>query len=52
MPQMAPIQWLTLFLIFSFTFFIFSMLNYYSVIYPSMLKKEKSFSQKKINWKW
>nr|YP_010022527.1 ATP synthase F0 subunit 8 [Fannia scalaris]QOP39375.1 ATP synthase F0 subunit 8 [Fannia scalaris] len=37
MPQMAPISWLSLFIIFSITFMIFNMMNYYS-FNPSMPK--------------
>nr|YP_010693064.1 ATP synthase F0 subunit 8 [Dacus axanus]WCB98245.1 ATP synthase F0 subunit 8 [Dacus axanus] len=53
MPQMAPIAWLSLFIIFSTIFTLFSMMNYYSV----MPQTPKSFvSQKHLtspfNWKW
>nr|YP_010702840.1 ATP synthase F0 subunit 8 [Agrilus adelphinus]WCO09267.1 ATP synthase F0 subunit 8 [Agrilus adelphinus] len=52
MPQMAPMSWLTLFTIFSITFTIFSVLNYYSLIYQPLIKKEQEKLIKKINWKW
>nr|ACC94692.1 ATPase 8 [Amiota leucostoma] len=53
MPQMAPISWLILFIIFSISFMLFSILTYYSYM-PS---SPKSFNLKKINlnsmnWKW
>nr|AUB29952.1 ATP synthase F0 subunit 8 [Neoceratitis asiatica] len=53
MPQMAPIGWLSLFIIFSFTFILFSMINYYSMIYQSPKSKilKKSFFNS-MNWKW
>nr|YP_010693220.1 ATP synthase F0 subunit 8 [Bactrocera fulvicauda]WCB99012.1 ATP synthase F0 subunit 8 [Bactrocera fulvicauda] len=53
MPQMAPIGWLSLFIIFSITFILFSMMNYYSVI-PKTPKTEtsKSYSTTSLNWKW
>nr|QNE85793.1 ATP synthase F0 subunit 8 [Musca autumnalis] len=54
MPQMAPIGWLSLFIIFSITFVIFNMMNYYSYI-PSMPKSilsNKTHSTKSLNWKW
>nr|QNE85703.1 ATP synthase F0 subunit 8 [Schoenomyza litorella] len=53
MPQMAPINWLSLFIIFSISFMIFNMMNYYSYI-PSMPKSLKTTSKKSIslNWKW
>nr|YP_009560224.1 ATP synthase F0 subunit 8 [Oxysarcodexia avuncula]QAA79122.1 ATP synthase F0 subunit 8 [Oxysarcodexia avuncula] len=54
MPQMAPIGWLSLFIIFSIAFVIFNMMNYYSFI-PSMPKSNltiKSQSINSLNWKW
>nr|UOU84957.1 ATP synthase F0 subunit 8 [Hydrophoria linogrisea] len=54
MPQMAPIGWLSLFIIFSIAFMIFNMMNYYSFI-PSMPKSKlinKSHSMNSLNWKW
>nr|YP_009663919.1 ATP synthase F0 subunit 8 [Synthesiomyia nudiseta]QCW07952.1 ATP synthase F0 subunit 8 [Synthesiomyia nudiseta] len=54
MPQMAPIGWLSLFIIFSMAFIMFNIMNYYSYM-PSMPKsnlidKKKSFNS--YNWKW
>nr|QNE85767.1 ATP synthase F0 subunit 8 [Helina impuncta] len=53
MPQMAPINWLSLFIIFSISFMIFNVMNYYSYmpIMPklTLYKKNKSFT---FNWKW
>nr|UPX88333.1 ATP synthase F0 subunit 8 [Coenosia pumila] len=53
MPQMAPINWLSLFIIFSISFMIFNMMNYYSYI-PSMPQSFKKNSKKmdSFNWKW
>nr|UOU84996.1 ATP synthase F0 subunit 8 [Chrysopilus cristatus] len=54
MPQMAPISWLILFIIFSFTFILFNMMNYFSYM-PSSPKTEelsKEISSKSLNWKW
>nr|ARI44176.1 ATP synthase F0 subunit 8 [Celyphus obtectus] len=53
MPQMAPIGWLSLFIIFSLTFILFNMMNYYSIL-PSSPKSKKidSMSIKSLNWKW
>nr|AIW06293.1 ATP synthase F0 subunit 8 [Curculionidae sp. MT-2014] len=51
MPQMAPINWLSLFILFVFTLIIFIILNYYSFLYkPTSGKKLKTKSQ--LNWKW
>nr|AMP43810.1 ATP synthase F0 subunit 8 [Suragina sp. KW-2016] len=53
MPQMAPISWLLLFIIFSITFVLFNMTNYFFFILnpkkSEMLEKKKSNS---LNWKW
>nr|YP_010926079.1 ATP synthase F0 subunit 8 [Agrilus zanthoxylumi]WKF51808.1 ATP synthase F0 subunit 8 [Agrilus zanthoxylumi] len=51
MPQMAPMSWLILFLIFSLMLLIFNMLNYYNFNYSPMKTSFKNF-KKKINWKW
>nr|AMH85529.1 ATP synthase F0 subunit 8 [Chloroprocta idioidea] len=54
MPQMAPIGWLSLFIIFSIAFVIFNVMNYYSFI-PSMPKSDlisKTQSTNSLNWKW
>nr|QWB85886.1 ATP synthase F0 subunit 8 [Sachalinobia koltzei] len=51
MPQMAPLNWLTLFLFFSMIFFMYNSLNYFMFNYNS---NKKSIFKKKIlfNWKW
>nr|YP_009919029.1 ATP synthase F0 subunit 8 [Norellisoma spinimanum]QMP96622.1 ATP synthase F0 subunit 8 [Norellisoma spinimanum] len=54
MPQMAPIGWLSLFIIFSITFMIFNMMNYYLFI-PNMPKSiliNKKQQMNSLNWKW
>nr|YP_010261375.1 ATP synthase F0 subunit 8 [Homoneura interstincta]UIB40282.1 ATP synthase F0 subunit 8 [Homoneura interstincta] len=53
MPQMAPIGWLSLFIIFSMTFILFNMMNYYSILPSSPKSSEKSFFRiNSMNWKW
>nr|ADO60453.1 ATP synthase F0 subunit 8 [Anaspis sp. BMNH 840206] len=52
MPQMAPLNWLTLMIYFIIIFMIFNIMNYYSYSY-----KNSDFSSKKkkiinLNWKW
>nr|YP_009689659.1 ATP synthase F0 subunit 8 [Runchomyia reversa]QEE94388.1 ATP synthase F0 subunit 8 [Runchomyia reversa] len=53
MPQMAPISWLTLFFIFSFTLILFNVKTYYCNI-PSLPKftQLKMSSKKDLTWKW
>nr|QNE85612.1 ATP synthase F0 subunit 8 [Empis caudatula] len=53
MPQMAPIGWLSLFIMFMMTFMLFCMMNYYSLLPPT----PKTFSlnqtlSNSLNWKW
>nr|YP_009968780.1 ATP synthase F0 subunit 8 [Argyra pingwuensis]QNC71305.1 ATP synthase F0 subunit 8 [Argyra pingwuensis] len=53
MPQMAPINWLILYILFSFTFMLFCVLNFYS-FYTSSYKTcnlKKNVSSP-LNWKW
>nr|WKU84061.1 ATP synthase F0 subunit 8 [Orthoprosopa multicolor] len=53
MPQMAPINWLSLFLLFSFIFILFNIMNYF--IYLPLTTKSKSFNKiitNSMNWKW
>nr|AND96090.1 ATP synthase F0 subunit 8 [Onthophagus falculatus] len=51
MPQMAPINWLSLLIYISILFMIFNVMNFYSFNYSI-----KSFNFKKmnklLNWKW
>nr|WHN78748.1 ATP synthase F0 subunit 8 [Hyalurgus flavipes] len=54
MPQMAPIAWLSLFIIFSITFVVFNMMNYFSFT-PAMPKSKLIYKMqlnKSLNWKW
>nr|YP_010043663.1 ATP synthase F0 subunit 8 [Tinda javana]QPD06984.1 ATP synthase F0 subunit 8 [Tinda javana] len=53
MPQMAPINWLMLFIIFSVTFIMFNVMNYYCFFnkIPQSSKSEKKTSSS-LNWKW
>nr|QXG82662.1 ATP synthase F0 subunit 8 [Curculionidae sp. BMNH 1042554] len=50
MPQMAPINWLSLYFLFTMMFLIFIIMNYFSFLYkPKMTQKKKKFSN---SWKW
>nr|ANJ70571.1 ATP synthase F0 subunit 8 [Nalassus laevioctostriatus] len=51
MPQMAPLSWLTLMILFALILILFNIMNYYSFSYP--IKQKKMLIKKsKINWKW
>nr|AML25597.1 ATP synthase F0 subunit 8 [Staphylinidae sp. BMNH 1274640] len=51
MPQMAPMNWLSLFIMFSLIFIMFNSINYFSLLYNSKLTKFNK-TLKKMNWKW
>nr|QNV11767.1 ATP synthase F0 subunit 8 [Hydrobius fuscipes] len=51
MPQMAPLNWLFLFILFSLIFMLFNSMNYFSFKYP-IKSYQTSTTKKKINWKW
>nr|ACJ69550.1 ATP synthase F0 subunit 8 [Ochterus marginatus] len=53
MPQMSPMWWFTLFIMFIMSLMMTSMLTFFNF----MIKKEKSILKtkmisKKTNWKW
>nr|YP_973131.1 ATP synthase F0 subunit 8 [Trichophthalma punctata]ABH03670.1 ATP synthase F0 subunit 8 [Trichophthalma punctata] len=53
MPQMAPISWLSLFILFWFILSLFSMMNYFSFLplSPKIKTKKEKFINS-LNWKW
>nr|QWB85938.1 ATP synthase F0 subunit 8 [Menesia sulphurata] len=51
MPQMAPLNWLILFMFFVIIFITFNIINYYAFCYlPKNEKKSKTLIN--FNWKW
>nr|QPN54157.1 ATP synthase F0 subunit 8 [Holotrichia sp. NS-2020] len=51
MPQMAPLNWLGLFISFSLIFLTFNAMNYFTLIYsPKITSIKKTFTL--TNWKW
>nr|YP_009995509.1 ATP synthase F0 subunit 8 [Ochthebius viridis]QNP09964.1 ATP synthase F0 subunit 8 [Ochthebius viridis] len=52
MPQMAPMNWLFLFIMFSMIFMLFNSMNYFSFKYDNIMKKNNIKNIKKLNWKW
>nr|ANJ70234.1 ATP synthase F0 subunit 8 [Calathus melanocephalus] len=53
MPQMAPMNWLFLYIMFTLIFLMFNFLNYYMFMIknPSNIK-ENNYISKILNWKW
>nr|QWZ46365.1 ATP synthase F0 subunit 8 [Pelecyphorus foveolatus] len=52
MPQMAPLNWLTLMMFFITVFMMFNMMNYYSFNYSMKPKKSSTIKKFTANWKW
>uniref|UniRef100_A0AAU7BAE9 ATP synthase complex subunit 8 n=1 Tax=Insulanoplectron spinosum TaxID=3073471 RepID=A0AAU7BAE9_9ORTH len=52
MPQMAPISWLFMFILFSFTLLMFCSSNYFLFqSFPSQILESK-INFNSFNWKW
>nr|YP_009646724.1 ATP synthase F0 subunit 8 [Gonioctena intermedia]APM86019.1 ATP synthase F0 subunit 8 [Gonioctena intermedia]AVX29544.1 ATP synthase F0 subunit 8 [Gonioctena intermedia]AVX29557.1 ATP synthase F0 subunit 8 [Gonioctena intermedia] len=51
MPQMMPLNWLTLFLYFTIIFCVFNIINYYMFLYPIKISSTQKTTMK-FNWKW
>nr|APX40645.1 ATP synthase F0 subunit 8 [Crioceris asparagi] len=51
MPQMAPLNWVSLFVYFILIFLIFNVSIYFIHLYQPNKMDTKVYT-KKINWKW
>nr|APX39207.1 ATP synthase F0 subunit 8 [Gonioctena olivacea] len=51
MPQMMPLNWLTLFFYFTMIFLMFNIINYYMFLYTTKTSSTKKINMK-FNWKW
>nr|UAM92167.1 ATP synthase F0 subunit 8 [Deleaster bactrianus] len=51
MPQMAPLNWMSLFVLFIMIFMMLNLMNYFSFTYQM---KQSKFLKKssQYNWKW
>nr|YP_010166650.1 ATP synthase F0 subunit 8 [Leconectes striatellus]QRV62741.1 ATP synthase F0 subunit 8 [Leconectes striatellus] len=53
MPQMAPMNWMILYMLFSVIFITFNFLNYYMFLINKQIKNNNNkINFKSINWKW
>nr|YP_009266353.1 ATP synthase F0 subunit 8 [Abax parallelepipedus]ANJ70286.1 ATP synthase F0 subunit 8 [Abax parallelepipedus] len=53
MPQIAPMNWLMLYFLFTIIFLMFNFINYYMfIIKNSMTQNNKHSLSKMMNWKW
>nr|ARH54932.1 ATP synthase F0 subunit 8 [Cis micans] len=51
MPQMSPLNWLTLMIMFILSLKLFINMNYFTTLYQPKQSMKKNFLIKK-NWKW
>nr|YP_009024057.1 ATP synthase F0 subunit 8 [Kingdonella bicollina]ADZ56277.1 ATP synthase F0 subunit 8 [Kingdonella bicollina] len=53
MPQMSPLMWFSLFILFSIVFIMFNQVNFFS-FKPKILEnmKKSKIESKIFNWKW
>nr|QIV24786.1 ATP synthase F0 subunit 8 [Analophus parallelus] len=51
MPQMAPLNWLILAIIFTLVFLFFNVVNYFSFSYNTKTDKHPK-KEISTNWKW
>nr|AVN68078.1 ATP synthase F0 subunit 8 [Ellipsidion sp. BLA050] len=53
MPQMMPMNWPMLYIMFLMIFIMFNIVNYYNIIPLKKVKSSKGKTKNKIlNWKW
>nr|AXS66262.1 ATP synthase F0 subunit 8 [Bostrichoidea sp. 2 KM-2017] len=52
MPQMAPMNWLTLFISFSMFFIAINSINYYNQQISKSPIETKTSEKTTTNWKW
>nr|YP_009498552.1 ATP synthase F0 subunit 8 [Parapenaeopsis hungerfordi]AWK60867.1 ATP synthase F0 subunit 8 [Parapenaeopsis hungerfordi] len=52
MPQMAPLLWLNLFIMFSITFIIFLTLNYFIKVPNKTKDLLPTPPKQEMSWKW
>uniref|UniRef100_UPI0031F3DEE9 ATP synthase F0 subunit 8 n=1 Tax=Dericorys tibialis TaxID=3139890 RepID=UPI0031F3DEE9 len=53
MPQMSPLMWFSLFIMFSAVLILFNQMNFFSFKTIPIKSVEKSMiKSKNLNWKW
>nr|URX52815.1 ATP synthase F0 subunit 8 [Cryptotermes chacoensis] len=52
MPQMMPLSWLSLFIMFSITMITFAVTNYYVTNMETKTTIKNKILSKTVNWKW
>nr|YP_009906689.1 ATP synthase F0 subunit 8 [Elaeidobius kamerunicus]QLI52332.1 ATP synthase subunit 8 [Elaeidobius kamerunicus] len=51
MPQMSPLNWLSMYMLFTLLFILSVIINYYMFLYTPKMQI-KAVEKKTINWKW
>nr|AQP27839.1 ATP synthase F0 subunit 8 [Termes fatalis] len=52
MPQMMPMEWTMLYIMFLATFLMFNIMNYFIQSPNKQTKEKKMININKTNWKW
>nr|URX52744.1 ATP synthase F0 subunit 8 [Neotermes insularis] len=52
MPQMMPMSWFTLSMMFSTTLILFALMNYFTKVTTTNISMKKLITTKSLNWKW
>nr|AIY61558.1 ATP synthase F0 subunit 8 [Sinocapritermes mushae] len=52
MPQMMPMEWTMLYILFLATFLMFNIINYFAQSPNKQQKISKTLNINKTNWKW
>nr|AMX22554.1 ATP synthase F0 subunit 8 [Coptotermes acinaciformis raffrayi] len=52
MPQMMPMEWMTLYITFLMTFLMFNIMNYFTQSPNMATKITSTINVNKMNWKW
>nr|URX52764.1 ATP synthase F0 subunit 8 [Neotermes cf. insularis/malandensis]URX52777.1 ATP synthase F0 subunit 8 [Neotermes cf. insularis/malandensis] len=52
MPQMMPMSWLSLSIMFSMTLILFALMNYYTKVTTTNALMKQVIMTKSLNWKW
>nr|YP_009351199.1 ATP synthase F0 subunit 8 [Sphaerotermes sphaerothorax]AIY61870.1 ATP synthase F0 subunit 8 [Sphaerotermes sphaerothorax]AQP28829.1 ATP synthase F0 subunit 8 [Sphaerotermes sphaerothorax]URH16557.1 ATP synthase F0 subunit 8 [Sphaerotermes sphaerothorax] len=52
MPQMMPMEWTMLYILFLATFLMFNIMNYFTQSPNKQMKAKYTINIKKMNWKW
>nr|YP_009350861.1 ATP synthase F0 subunit 8 [Pseudacanthotermes militaris]AQP27965.1 ATP synthase F0 subunit 8 [Pseudacanthotermes militaris] len=52
MPQMMPMEWTMLYIMFLMTFLMFNIMNYFNQSPDKKTTNKENISTNKMTWKW